>query len=593
VIFFIVTKKQRENKDWKALTDGSPGGALDYTVDGADGWVIIAWNEVFPTLADLKKGVDAVARLDPVCLDIRAQAIARFGIDPFLEQCTGGNVDLNTMTKIVDKTFFYWAHPCIGNLTQSPNRRPSPFGPESLLNWSGCGLLDQETKAAIELLARTLGPIDRSRRDQARICTNVTELARAIIGEIACEASRRLEKLFALRLCRSPLLLQKQQELLLAMLAEHEQWLVKKFDKFKWASCQYTKYYLGEPNEDDQWPLFATLLDDATGGVFLKTKFTLSTGAQAKFKTWKMLPGPIRCAVLMNDLRKVADYVPQPPSRTSMCMPKETLLPLPGGTDPVYGIGSAADPLLGVLKKSPWGFAWSWSRDEYAIPTRTYRHFLCPLWAGASGHTAGALMFWTRAIIGPKKGFGLTFAQNAAVATGLFTVWRLYFDKRVSANHTLAETFEATCLPFATSNVQLSVPDNELLRISPDEDAYRLIELCLEKRGGFFVDPILLLRSIGASYVRGATFAEKFAALDTDIDNERIKLSVEFTVPVWSWTLDQSQGLETKSFAQKYLSLSVSPLSSVTLMPTPSDTLNQALTILTTKDDEETKKDGD
>ena len=33
--------------------------------------------------------------------------------------------------------------------------------------------------------------------------TSVTELARAIIGEISCEASRAiLEKLFALRLCR-------------------------------------------------------------------------------------------------------------------------------------------------------------------------------------------------------------------------------------------------------------------------------------------------------------------------------------------------------------------------------------------------------
>src|SRR5687768_11870916 len=120
MIFFIVTTLRRKNKDWQALKDGSAKGPLDYATGG---WVIIAWNEVFPTLRELRDCVFKVARADPVCLDIRAQAIARFGIDPFLDECTGGNVDKVTMEEMVARTFRYWAHPYIGNISLSPNLR--------------------------------------------------------------------------------------------------------------------------------------------------------------------------------------------------------------------------------------------------------------------------------------------------------------------------------------------------------------------------------------------------------------------------------------------------------------------------------------
>jgi hypothetical protein len=588
VIFFIVSKTRRKSKTWKALKDGSAGGPLSYTQGG--GYVIIAWNEVFPSLAELKAGVFAVARTDPVCRDIRAQAIARFGIDPLLEQCTGGNVDQETMRKLVDTTFLYWAHPCIGNITLSKRHalRPSPIGSEPLLNWSSCGLLDPTTKQAVNALQDMLGPIDRSRRDQVRICTSVTELARAIIGEISCEATRRLEKLFALRLCRSPRLLKQQQDLLVAMFTAQKSWLDDLPASFEWGACEYTKYYLGTPQRRDWWPLFATLLDDATGGKFLTTKFNLSNSAQASFNTWQMLPNTIRCAVLMNDLRKVAKHADQPARRTSMCMLEDNL-PLGGGKDPVYTVGISAGKVLesAFLKDSQWVLAWSWNRDEYGMATMTYRHFLCPLWAGASGHTNGALMFWAAAI---KKPLGE--AQQATVVTGLFTLWRLYYDKRFGANHTLAETFEASGGPFLDKNLQLTIPDKpQIPKIAPDADAFSLIESCWKMRGGFG-DPVLILHACGESYLRpGASFAEQFAALKTDIDKERRELSVQFTVPVWSWTLEPKQGLATISFAEKFPS--PSPLTTITLVPNSSHTINLALTILTNKDADETKKDGD
>jgi hypothetical protein len=582
VIFFIVTTKRRQNKDWTALKNGSVEKPLDYATGG---WVIIAWNEVFPTLADLRACVLNVARTDPVCRDIRAQSIARFGMDPFLDECTGGNVDKDTMETMVARTFLYWAHPYIGNISLSPKLRPSMVGPEPLVNWSSCTLLDSTTRKAIESLKDALGPIDRSRRDQVRICTSVTELARAIIGEISCEASRRLEKLFALRLCNSRLLLGEQQGLLLAVLGNTGNWVSKKLPSdFVWGKCEYTKYYLGSPEPSDQWPLFATLLDDAVGGRYLKTKLKLSTAAQGKLKSWQMLPTTIRCAILMNDLRKVAGHTDQPKLRTSMCMLNATL-PLDRGKDPAYRIGTSADKVLTEIADQKWKFAWSWNRDEYALATKTYRHFLCPLWAGSSGHTNGAMMFWAKAV-----GTKLTEMQTAAVTTGLFTVWRLYYDKRISANHTLAETFEATCLPFAEANLQLTIPD-KLPTVGPDDDAFLLIQRCWEKLK--FADPVLLLRAIGASYVRGGTFAEQFAALKADIDNERIKLSIQFTVPVWSWTLDQKHGLETISFAQRQLASSPSPLSALAVVHKPSDTAVQAVSILTKKDGDETKKNGD
>jgi hypothetical protein len=580
VIFFIVSKKRRSAKDWMALKAGSADKAVAYTDDG---WVIIAWNEVFASLDELRECVYAVANADAVCLDIRAQAIARFGIDPFLKECDGGNVDKVTMEKMVATTFRYWAHPSIGNITLSPNLRPTPVASPPFRNWSECNLLDADTKLAIERLPDLVGSIDRSRRDQVRICTNVTELARAIIGEISCEASRRLEKLLALRLCRSERLLEEQRGLLQAMQDEKTQWMTKVMPtSFEWRSCEYTRYYLGTPSTKDAWPLFATLLNDATGGKYPKPRDALSSDAQTKFRTWQMLPTPIRCAILMNDLRKVGGKgAPANPRKKSMCM-VATTLPLGRGKDPAYQIGDSAGQVLTELQGRPWGLAWSWNRDEYATPTITYRHFLCPLWAGASGHTGGALTFWPWAIAKP-----LTVGQTAAVATGLFTVWRLYYDKRISANHTLTETFEATCEPFAKKNVQLTVPDKaKLPTVGPDDDAYLLVERCSAMSGGF-VDPILLLRAIAASYVRGSTFAEQFAALDEDIDKERKLLSVQFTVPVWSWALDAKQGLATTSFAQKYLSPSPSPspLSSVALVTKPSDTAVEAVATLTKKDD--------
>jgi hypothetical protein len=263
----------------------------------------------------------------------------------------------------------------------------------------------------------------------------------------------------------------------------------------------------------------------------------------------------------------------------------EDNLPLDRGADPTYTVGTAAGKVLElVFKDTQWGLAWSWNRDEYAIPTKTYRHFLCPLWAGASGHTNGALLFWAAAIGALNK------AQTATVVTGLFTLWRLYYDKRFGANHTLAETFEASGGPFLDSALQLSVSDQSAIpTIARDGDAFDLIQSCWQKRG--FGDPVLILRACGASYSRTGTFAEQFAALKTDIDTERRELSVQFTVPVWSWTLAPNQGLATTSFAQKFPS--PSPLATVTLVPNTSDTINQALATLTKKDGDGTKKDGD
>ena len=245
----------------------------------------------------------------------------------------------------------------------------------------------------------------------------------------------------------------------------------------------------------------------------------------------------------------------------------------------------SAEKVLNEIQDPRWKYAWSWNRDEYAVPTKTYRHFLCPLWAGASGHTGGALMFWAATI-----GKELVGPQKAAVTAGLFTVWRLYYDKRISANHTLAETFEGTGEPLADSKLQLTIDKADLPRVGSTDDAFLLIKECWARRK--FADPILLMHAIGASYVRGDTFADQFTNLKTDIDYERVQLSVQFTVPVWSWSLDTTQGLATTSFLNRPLASTLSPLSTVVLVPQPSDNVNQALATLTKKDGDQTKKDG-
>lgn len=75
--------------------------------------------------------------------------------------------------------------------------------------------------------------------------------------------------------------------------------------------------------------------------------------------------------------------------------------------------------------------------------TAGYRKAFMPLWAGPSGHAAGLLDFYEQYLDANDFTFeGKRLPISLVILPTMFTFWRLYYDKRISAVHTLAETFE-------------------------------------------------------------------------------------------------------------------------------------------------------
>lgn len=594
MIFFIILKQHHAGKNYKLILAPSTEALKPYATSDIQ---IIAWNEVpdLDTLDKLRAMVLNVAANDPVCLDLIQQAITRFGIDPLLK-VSGQNGTLNreTTEQIVRDTFFYWAHPQIGNIANSPAVRPALFFFQYIQNWDTCAFIDEPTKLAMNKLYKDLGPLKSSSRDQVRICYNITELARAIIGEITSKATRRLEKLLALRLCSSQGLLRMQSQLLTAYMNRRGKLLqgliTRDPDKgYKpWGGFEYCRYYLPgavwELKGEDRWYLFEHLLSAATNGTY---KPTSKAGGVAPMllkacdDVWNVIPHTIRCAILMNDLRKVDNLTSKAnaPAKASLGLPdiiKWLPLPVEAKDLPYQVVPSAGTrhvPSLSAGGSKGWNLTWSWNRDEYHDATITYRHFLCPLWGGPSGHTAGGLQFWIMALDKEFPEWG-----PAVITCGLFTLWRLYYDKRISANHTMTETLEATCTEqvtgFAPGKGPLRFMAKLLSDLRGDADAFELVLSCSIKgeRGLLSLDPICVFHLLENLYYRTQSSSVAFdhnvafAALAKQIDAERTKLAqFKLNVPQWAQELSLKKGTDVKSFGSE-LAQTKQPIASLKAM---------------------------
>src|SRR5262249_27271654 len=146
---------------------------------------------------------------------------------------------------------------------------------------------------------------------QVRVVFNIVELARAIIGEITSKATRRLEKILALRLCQSPELLFQQMQMFRAFLKtkgneiKRRLLLTEPEDRIiPWECLQYLRYYLpaevwaitGEP----RWQLVSFLVNTATGQALLdqKTSDIDPTLLDSCRQVWRTIPQTVRCAIL-------------------------------------------------------------------------------------------------------------------------------------------------------------------------------------------------------------------------------------------------------------------------------------------------------
>lgn len=189
---------------------------------------IISWNEVdyinsegvnisINNISLLKEAVFDAARNDALCCDINQQFLSEYKIDIFSIY----KDPENKYNKIITNVFASWPHPIIGNVLVSTGIRPQTEDVQYVKNWESFPekymtvqtkkcikyLIDNETKAGLSKLTK-------SGRDQVRVCKDMTELARAVMGEISTYATKKLEKIYALELCSSVRLLKAQRQLI-------------------------------------------------------------------------------------------------------------------------------------------------------------------------------------------------------------------------------------------------------------------------------------------------------------------------------------------------------------------------------------------
>jgi hypothetical protein len=467
---------------------------------------LLSWNEVFykpshlstaakveiKSLDALKAVVESVAQSDSVCKDMVKQFKNRYGIDLFPPSGT----PLSPIAKeIKDNVYLYYAHPCIANLNLSPHNRPMTMSDQYTKNWNDFPYkyMTNATKASIKSIFDNLSnfglkEIDKSSRDQVKLCRDFTYLSRAIFGEMTTYVTKKLEKIFALRLCLSP----KLSAHLTAFIHEYlftpfktikdptvckVVWECVK-DKFlvngsmTWNDTEYLCHYippaavgfnltLDEGVNTPFWFLYINLLKDfisATELATLKGTLSISPENDAKITTvrnnlWIKLPLAVRAAMLINSFRRLNREVNGAWEKGRGIESKDQI-----DENSNYYVECKPSPIFPDFTKDvvtmfkPDGSRmcpWNFNRPENNDTVKTYRHYLMPLWGGSSGHTRGHIEA-ARNVLGkytftpPSPVLGKSeISFVPCLTSALFLFWRLYYDKRISGVHTLTETFEA------------------------------------------------------------------------------------------------------------------------------------------------------
>jgi hypothetical protein len=556
---------------------------------------LIAWCEFYDTdpaaaYAKLKRGVLAAAKEDNLCQIMKQKALERFGIEI-------PDDDTKPLPDHVESVFYYWAHPSVGNAgalnlaSRQPHDFKPPQGRARRLNWSAATRdLDDVTRKAIEDLAasKTFERFDIAARDEVRVMGDETELARAIIGEITCAGVRRIEKILALRLCASQQLTDVLSEMLIAFL----EFLLDKKISWDRTKLEYIAYY---------FPTLAPILRDRaktayrryflmglaiTCGIPIAGIGDLVQAAREHVgpsrpetgvsddesnqvieqiaSIWLRLPPPMRCIVLINEFRTLwSDDVFSQQEQKDIGKLAVTLAPLV--QDNVIQLDG--DWRMVMKRENHWldetdhhNLRWkdlqwlhSWSRDEQALATIGYRALLCPLWAGTGTHTIKNFKFWHR-VAGSKF-------NQVAIALGLFAFWRLYYDKRITGNHTFVETVDQTYHDLlggqlSTATVECALSTTGHANMLDDHDIYG--DVALDEN---ILDPFrtlsLLERSCGVAVSNDTDKPAKgdklFGWLLGEISKRRQQLENQgYFVPQWTWDFTARTGLAVQRAGPLY-----------------------------------------
>ncbi|MCP3064318.1 hypothetical protein LXT21_36655 [Myxococcus sp. K38C18041901] len=422
--------------------------------------VIVPWYDLQADPEKFGQLLLQVAAGDPVCLALLERAGQVWGMDFSIH---AGAFRAANVQKHYLKQLQIWLSPLSGNLGHKDAHRPTVDAQFTRL-WEGYGLKKGDLNAVAALpFFKTLKV--GGRRDRIQFYRNVTEAARALIGEVTSWPSRTIEKISMLYLLGSPGLVTYQRAMLAAVVRAMAQ--AQGPLQLNYAMWEYLPYYLrGNPGELTDvgtarprvLGAIHHCLSESPATVALASAETIEAfralDGGKEFNRWRLLPPVVRCQVLLSDLARMFPWRGNNGRHQRFEFPQARLDGLPS----LAGFAAWGSTMEAHAEPTPhdpgrdFPHAAGWTRHEFCPNVVSSRLMLAPLYAGTSGHTQGRISAWSQ------------FAQHhqglAAVPVGMVisvgysVLWRLYYDKRTTSFHTLFEAIQGSHVDAAARDLR-------------------------------------------------------------------------------------------------------------------------------------------
>ncbi|WP_342381687.1 hypothetical protein NVS55_18930 [Myxococcus stipitatus] len=453
--------------------------------DGA--WVIVPWYGIKADPAAFGKWLLGVAAADAVCVALVKRATSTWGVDFSIKD--GGEFAASDVQAHYLKLLKVWLSPLSGNLEHLTAHRATPEQQYARL-WSKYKL-DETTLSDLATLPFFADLKVAGRRDRIQIYRNVTEAARALVGEVTSWPSRMVEKIAVLSLMRSPSLIDCQLQMLQAVAKGVRDNSIS----FNCENWEYLSYYLRkvpaegalERRNDKRhgtllkWQSIAEprvhgALQDALNDAGIKppvldekvlNDFKGLAGGE-EYRRWRKLPPVVRYQVLISDLPRFlggkheSDHVRVEFKNDPFKDLPDNLWTYSSWETEMYKHKIATPHAPG--KEFP--FAATWSRNEFCPNVVSSRLMLAPLYAGTSGHNQGRILAWRA--LAKQLGALADIPLGLVISAGYSVLWRMYYDKRVSGFHTMFETFQGT-------HMDDQVRDLSGMPVSPEDVAWSAV----------------------------------------------------------------------------------------------------------------------
>lgn len=400
---------------------------------------IIPWFKLVPDPEKFAAVVLDIASADRVCLSILAEAEADSTVE---HRIKGQAFTDERLQEHYLNLLRNWLSPLSGNVgKKAVTAHDVTIHEQYEAVWKRYGLNPRELEQVAKLPFFTQRS-NAGRRDRAQIYRNITEFARAIIGEITVWATRKIEKAIAYQLARSRGLADCQRRLLAQLVVQRV--------KLTCRSWEYIPYYLygaaGDRVDEDfarvrvLGALHDALADGEDTAKLADKKHILGfTALGAEYARWRALPKVIRYQALISDFARIMPGGKINSDHVRIEASHKLLDGLKPGANSARGWPCKMVPHKHVNPHDPgrdFPHATGWVRNEYCPNVITSRLLLAPLYAGTSGHTQGRILAWA------KLAEAANVPAHLIIPAGYIALWRLFYDKRVSGFHTPFETLQ-------------------------------------------------------------------------------------------------------------------------------------------------------